>query len=151
MAKKFTFKLEGLLKLRHFKEEQLKVELGQINTEIQQTKNRISELKSHVEEAYESQEQSLKGSSDGRLARFFPYFIQAKKEDIKANENLLYSLERKYQQKLVEVSKAMGEAKLINNMKEKAKDAWKKEKEKKETEDIEEILHMRRGPKEDTL
>lgn len=151
MAKKFKFKLEGLLKLRHFKEEQLKVELGQINTEIQQTKNRIAELKAHVEEAYNSQEQSLKGRSDGRLARFFPYFIQAKKEDIKANENLLYSLERKYQQKLVEVSKAMGESKLIHNMKDKAKEAWKKDRDKKEQEDIEEILHMRRGPKEDAL
>jgi flagellar FliJ protein len=151
MAAKFKFKLEGLLKLRHFKEEQLKVELGLINTEIQKTKNRISELQSHVEEAYNSQEASLKGSSDGRLARFFPYFIQAKKEDIKANENLLYSLERKYQQKLKEVSQAMGESKLIHNMKDKAKESWKKEKNKKEQEDIEEILHMRGDAKERTL
>lgn len=151
MAKKFSFKLEGLLKLRHFKEEQLKVELGQINTDIQNTKVRIAELEQHIAEAYDSQEKSLSGHSDGRLARFFPYFIQAKKEDIKANENLLFSLERKYQAKLKEVSQAMGESKLIQNMKEKAKDTWKKEKEKKEQEDIEEILHMKRGSKETSL
>ncbi len=151
MAKKFSFKLEGLLKLRHFKEEQLKVELGQINTDIQNTKVRIAELEQHIAEAYDFQEKSLSGHSDGRLARFFPYFIQAKKEDIKANENLLFSLERKYQAKLKEVSQAMGESKLIQNMKEKAKDTWKKEKEKKEQEDIEEILHMKRGSKETSL
>lgn len=151
MAKRFSFKLEGLLKLRHFKEEQLKVELGQINGDIQRTKSRINDLKQHVEEAYISQEKTLGTKTDGRLARFFPYFIQAKRDDIKAQENLLYSLERKYQIKLREVSLAMGESKVIQNMKEKDKNKWKKEKDKKEQEDVEELLHMRRPSKEKTL
>ena len=151
MASRFKFKLEGLLKLRHFKEEQLKVELGKINTDIQKTKNRINELQTHIEEAYASQEKTLGTKTDGRLARFFPYFIQAKRDDIKSQENLLYSLERKYQAKLREVSLAMGESKLIQNMKEKDKEKWKKEKDKKEQEDIEELLHMRRPQKENSL
>ncbi|MCF8057677.1 MAG: flagellar export protein FliJ [Bacteriovoracaceae bacterium] len=151
MAKKFKFKLEGLLKLRHFKEEQLKVELGKINSDIQNTKSRILELKKHIEEAYTSQEKVLKEKTDGQLARFFPYFIQAKREDIKNQENLLYSLNKKYQNKLKEVSIAMGESKLIHNMKDKEKSLWKKDRDKAEQADIEEALGMRRGFKEGSL
>lgn len=145
MAKRFKFKLEGLMKIRKFKEEQLKVELGKINQEIMVVKNRIAELQTHIKDAYTSQEATLKSQADGQLARFFPYFIQAKREDIKNQENLLYSLEKKYQKKLQEVSKAMGETKIIDGMKEDQKDKWKKENEKKEQENIDEVLSMRRG------
>lgn len=151
MAKKFKFKLEGLLKLRHFKEEQLKVELGKINSDIQRTKSRIAELEDHVKNAYKSQEEVFTSSTNAQMARFFPYFIQAKREDIKNQETLLYSLERKYQLKLKEVSVAMGEAKVISNMKDKEKESWKKEKEKKEQADIEEVISMRRKFKEEGL
>lgn len=151
MAGRFKFKLEGLLKLRHFKEEQLKVELGQINSDIQRVKSRIVELKEHIQAAYSFQEKTLGTKTDGRLARFYPYFIQAKRYDIKAQDNLLYSLERKYQAKLREVSLAMGESKVIQNMKDKDKDKWKKERDKKEQEEIEELLHMRGNGKENSL
>ncbi|MCR9205933.1 MAG: flagellar export protein FliJ [Halobacteriovoraceae bacterium] len=151
MASKFKFKLEGLLKLRHFKEEQLKVELGKINSDIQKTKARIIELEDHMKNAYESQEDILSTNTTGQMARFFPYFIQAKREDIKNQENLLYSLERRYQLKLKEVSIAMGEAKVISKMKDKEKDTWKKEKDKKEQAEIEEVISMRRKFKEEGL
>lgn len=151
MAKKFKFKLEGLLKLRHFKEEQLKVELGKINNDIQITKQRIRELEEHIKNAYASQEEVFNSNTNGQMARFFPYFIQAKREDIKNQENLLYSLERRYQNKLKEVSTAMGESKVISNMKDKELESWKKEKDKREQENIEEVLSMRRKYKEDSL
>lgn len=151
MAKKFKFKLEGLLKIRKFKEEQLKVELGQINSEILAVKNRIKELNDHIREAYLSQEATLKSQTDGQLARFFPYFIQAKREDIKNQENLLYSLQKKYEKKLSEVSKAMGETKIIDGMKEDQKEDWKKKNEKKSQEEIEEVLSMRRNIKDQLL
>lgn len=151
MAAKFKFKLEGLLKLRHFKEEKLKVELGRINRDIQRTKGRISELEEHIKNAYASQEKVMETSTAGQMARFFPYFIQAKREDIKNQENLLFSLERKYQAKLREVSIAMGESKVISNMKDKELEGWKKEKEKKEQAEIEEVLSMRSKFKEDSL
>jgi flagellar FliJ protein len=148
MAKKFKFKLEGLLKLRHFKEEQLKVELGKINQEILGVKKKIDDLKVHIDETYRSQEKSFAGGTDGQFAKFFPYYIQAKREDIKNQENLLYSLEKRYQRKLSEVSKAMGESKVIHQMKDKDKETWKKATEKKEQGEIDELLSMRRTFKE---
>lgn len=143
MAKKFKFKLEGLLKLRKFKEEQLKVELGVINTEVSAVKTRIKQIYKDIEEAYRAQEKTI-GGANGQFARFFPYFIQAKREDLKAQENLLYSMEKKYQRKLDEVSKAMGETKVISKMKENGKEKWKKDMEKKEQENIDELLSMRK-------
>ena len=148
MAKKFKFKLEGLLKLRHFKEEQLKVELGKVNQEILQVKKRINDLKEHIDETYQSQEKVFAIGADGQFAKFFPYYIQAKREDIENQENLLFSLQKRYERKLAEVSKAMGESKVIHQMKDKDKESWKKEVEKKEQSEIDELLSMRRTFKE---
>lgn len=147
MAKKFKFKLDGLLKVRHFKEEQLKVELGAINQEILAVETRIRQLNAEIEDSYIEQEKILESDTTGQLAKFFPYYIDAKREDIKANENLLYSLKKKYALKLEEVAKAMGESKLLSNMKEKEKASWKKEIEKKEYSEIEEVLFMRHQSK----
>ncbi len=151
MAKKFKFKLEGLLKVRHFKEEQLKVELGSINQDILNVQNRIKQLNDEIEQSYLEQEKIFQSETNGQLAKFFPYYIEAKREDIKSNENLLYSLRKRYEKKLQEVGKAMGETKLLSNMREKEKDNWKKEKDKKEFSEIEEVLSMRRKHKEGEL
>jgi flagellar protein FliJ len=148
VKKKFRFKLEGLLKLKKFKEQQLKVELGQINQEILKTKQDIIDLNGHITETFESQEELMKTSMNGQMARFFPYYIQAKREDIKNKENLLYSLDKKFNRKLVEMKEAIGETKVIGNLKEKKKLEHKKEKEKKEYEEIEELLRMRRPHKD---
>jgi flagellar protein FliJ len=148
MAKKFKFKLDGLLKVRRFKEEQLKVELGVINQEILAVQNRIKNLKKEIDQSYIEQEKILETPTHGQLAKFFPYYIDAKREDIKANENLLYSLNKRYEKKLQEVSRAMGDSKLISNMKDNERSRWKKELEKKEYSEIEEVLSMRSTSKE---
>lgn len=151
MAKKFKFKLEALLKVRKFREEQLKVELGSINQEMQQVRNRIEELKNEIKESYLEQEKVFETDTSGQLARFFPYYIDAKRADIKANENLLHSLGKRYENKLKEVGEAMGESKLISNMREKEKDSWKKKNDKKELSEIEEVLSMRNAYKDGEL
>ena len=122
-----------------------------INSEILSVENRIKDLNAHIREAYLSQEATLKSQTDGQLARFFPYFIQAKREDIKNQENLLYSLEKKYEKKLAEVRKAMGETKVIDGMKDKEKAQWKKDVEKKEQAEIDEVISMRRNYKGQSL
>jgi len=151
MAKKFKFKLDGLLKVRHFKEEQLKVELGAINKEIMAIEDRISQLYGEIDDSYTEQEKIYQTDTSGQLAKFFPYYIEAKREDIKANENLLYSLRKRYEQKLSEVAMAMGDTKLISNMKDKEKKSWKKKIQKKEYSEIEEVLSMRHPRKEGEL
>ena len=50
--KKFNFKLAGLLKIRKFKEEQIKVELGNIVQKVIREKDKIIQLKNEINECY---------------------------------------------------------------------------------------------------
>ena len=144
MVKKYKFKLEGLLKLRKLKESTLKVELGLLNKEIARVKSEIEILKSNISQTYLEQEQVLTSSTSGQMAQFYPQFIQSKREDISNKESLLYSLEKKYQKKLMEVNTAMGECKIISNMKDKDFEVFKKQINKKEEDNREELLQMTR-------
>lgn len=140
---KFKFKLDGLLKVREFKEKQLKIELGEILKEINLVEEKIAEANRAIAETYDAQEACMREPSNGQMLQFFPLFIQGKKEDIKNKDNLLWSLRKKYDKKVAELATARGEVKVMENFKDKKKDEWSKEKNKKEQEAIEEILMMR--------
>lgn len=140
---KFKFKLDGLLKVREFKEKKVKIELGEILREISAVEEKIAAANKAIAETYEAQEAFMIDPSAGQMLQFFPQFIQGKKEDIKNKENLLWSLRKKYDKKIQELAEARGEVKIMENFKEKKKEEWSKEKNKKEQEAIEEILMMR--------
>ena len=141
---KFKFKLDGLLKVREFKEKKVKIELGEILREINDVENKIALANQAISETYDAQEAFMQDStSSGQMLQFFPLFIQGKKEDIKNKENLLWALKKKYDKKIAELATARGEVKVMENFKDKKKVEWTKEKNKKEQEGIEEILMMR--------
>jgi len=144
MTKKFKYKLEGLLKLRKFKEETLKVELGKINHAISIVKSEIDNLKNDITESYNTQEGILKGHVRSHMLGFYPGYIKGRKQVIDNKESLLYSLNKKYQKKLSELNQAMGETKLIANMKENEFNNFRKASLKKEQDNIEEMGLMRR-------
>lgn len=143
MQKKFNFRLESLLKLRRFNEDKVKRELASIVSEVQEVKNNIDLLKADIAEAYVSYDAAVESGVDGESIKFFPRFIQTKKEDIKNKENLLHALERRAQSKREEMSKVRGEVKVVENLREKEHTKFKKEKEKKYQQELEEIIQMR--------
>lgn len=145
---KYKYKLEALLKLRKFKESALKVELGRINQEVASVKKSIEKLKDNINSTYKDQEVILSDATSGQMAQFYPRYIQSQREDIKNKENLLYSLQKKYEAKLREVSLAMGESKIITNMKEDDYKKYKNKIEKKQHENREEMSIMRHILKE---
>ncbi|WP_372651229.1 flagellar export protein FliJ [Halobacteriovorax sp.] len=145
---KFKFKLDGLLKVREFKEKRLKVELGEILTQVQNVKDEIKKLNENIVETYEAQEQFLSDPSGGDMVKFFPRFIKTKKADIKNKENLLFALEKKFEQKKTELGVARGEVKVIENLKEKKSTEHKKKVEKKFQDDVDELVQIRRLLKE---
>ncbi|PIK13853.1 flagellar export protein FliJ [Halobacteriovorax sp. JY17] len=145
---KFKFKLDGLLKVREFKEKRLKVELGEILTQIQNVKDDIKRLNENIVETYEAQETFLADPTSGDMVKFFPRFIKTKKADIQNKENLLYALQKKFDQKQVELGTARGEVKVIENLKEKKSTEHKKKVEKKFQENIDELVQIRRLLKE---
>lgn len=146
---KFKFKLDGLLKVREFKEKKIKIELGEILKEIAMVEEKIAAANTAITETYDAQEAFIKDPSSGQMLQFFPLFIQGKKEDIKNKENLMWSLKKKYDKKIAELATARGEVKVMENFKEKKKGEWSKEKNKKEQEAIEEILMMRSNGSKD--
>lgn len=143
--KKFKFKLDGLLKVREFNEKKIKIELGEILKEIGATEDLIAKMNRDIDETYKAQEELIATSADGRLLQFFPFYIQGRKEDIKNKENLLWSLRKKYENKVQELAQARGQVKVLENFKDKKKVEWTKEKDKKELETIEELLMIRRS------
>ena len=149
---KFKFKLDGLLKVREFNEKKIKIQLGEILKEIGEVEGKISLANKAIDETYEAQEACMKDLSSGRMLQFFPYFIQGKKEEIKNKENLLWSLKKKYDLKIIELATARGQVKVMENFKEKKLGEWTKERNKKEMQAIEEIIMMRtngaNGPNE---
>ena len=146
---KFKFKLDGLLKVREFKEKKIKIELGEILREITAVEDKIAAANAAIAETYDAQEAFMKDPSSGQMLQFFPLFIQGKKEDIKNKENLMWSLKKKYDKKIAELATARGEVKVMENYKEKEHTEYKRVKNKKEMENIEELLQMRaQGAKE---
>ncbi|MFZ9001588.1 MAG: flagellar export protein FliJ [Bacteriovoracaceae bacterium] len=142
----FKFKLEGLLKLRKFKEDNQKVILGKIIKEINILNDEITTLKADIGVGYKSQEDILKENTDGKLLQFFPYFIQGKWEHIKDRENKILKLRSELSRRMKEMEKIMADVKVIESLKEKKEKDYKKEKNKKEFEKLDDIL-IRKGNK----
>lgn len=151
MGKRFQFKLSGLLKLREFHEEKMKVELGQLISDEQKIIERISEIDRELTLGYQMQTEALGSKSKGRDTYFYPYYFQGKRADRERCENILFSLRKKIQQKREELAKAMGDVKVIENLKEKQLKDFKIEEEKKHYRDIEENIIMGFGKKEKEL
>lgn len=146
---KFKFKLDAVLKMREFKEKKIKIELGEILKEIGDVEEKIAAANKAIDETYSAQETFMADPAAGRMIQFFPYFIQGKKEEIKNKENLLWALKKKYDAKITELATARGEVKVMENFKDKKKGEWTKEYNKKQQENIDELLMIRRhGQKE---
>lgn len=143
MGKKFDFKLEGLLKLREFKEHNTKMELGEINRIILGTQDKIAELKKNVGIGYESQEALLEGGVSGKLIQFYPYYTQAILEHIQKLKTELEQKQKEYDEKLKELSQRKKEVEVIQKLKDKEHFKYKKELNKKEEAEIFDINLMR--------
>ena len=141
--KKFNFKLEGLLKLRRFKENEIKIEIGKILKKISHLQDYIAELKQNIDQTYKTQEEYFETETSGSAAKFFPEYIEAKKEEIKQKERELSEWQKKYQEKLLEMNMARGEVKVIEKMKEKKFQDHKRKEQKKLDQDLEDIFSMK--------
>ncbi|MFP5386523.1 MAG: flagellar export protein FliJ [Bacteriovoracia bacterium] len=124
--KKYTFRLEPVLKLRKLKEENCRMELGQLLTDLNRIEDQIKRDKGEVDNYYQIQEGSLKTGMTGGQVQAFPMLIAAK------NRNLeLLEIEKKKQQDRVEDKKKelallKGDLKVMENLKQKDHDEYRK-------------------------
>lgn len=143
MNQGFKFKLDGLLKLREFKEKKIKFELGKILKKISEIEDYIVVLKENIDECYKAQEAFLDEPAAGQMIQFFPQYIHVKRQEVISQEKILGLEKKNYQSKIAELASAKGEVKILGNLKEKKNDEYRREIEKKWQQNIDEIIQMR--------
>lgn len=129
--KKFEFRLQALLKVREFREKQVKTELGEILREIGSLEEQNNNLDREITEAYHSQEKMLEANVDAQFLNFYPYYIEGKKNHIKNNESKIFALKKRYDAKLEELKQAKADVHVIEGLKEKEQTKHKKEVDKR--------------------
>ncbi len=135
---KYKFKLDALLKLRHLKEEQCKLEIGRLQIQITNFKKLIAKHEDEIGQAYQSQEQELNQGLSGVEARFYPFFVSGKRAHIDKIQNELNELQKEIDKKYEALKKLRGDVKVIEQMKDKDHKKYKKELEKKAFAEMEE-------------
>lgn len=138
MAQKFKFKLEAVLKVRKLKADQCKMEIGRIQVRINQLKGFMQENNDSIDSAYSDQEKSLGSGVSGRELQFHPYFVSGKKANIAVIEKEMALLSEQLEYRYKELNQLRGDVKLVEEMKSKEHTKYKKEKTKKDFEQIEE-------------
>lgn len=142
--KKFTFKLKAILKLRKLKEDEIKIELGNTLKEINKVNLNMDEINQQVEEIYKSQTQLASSDISGQMLKFYPNFLQAKREEYKNKENILKALYRKKNDLIKKLAEAKGKTEIMTKLKAKEEKSFKKEKLKQDQLNIEELLQYKR-------
>ena len=141
--KKFDFRLQSLLRLRNFKEEKLKAEMGEIVSKMNNLRDDIINLDQDIEDAYNAQNKFLNEKIGGQIIHFFGFYVQGKRDHIKVKKNEQEILKKKYEEKSIELAKAMGDVKVIENIKKKQFNQYRVDYNKKMQEDLEDLLRMK--------
>ncbi len=124
--KKYLFKLDPVLKLRKLKEENCRMELGKLISFLSRIEDQIKHDSSEIQNYYKIQEASLQNGVRGDQVQAFPMLIAAKEKNIE-----LLHRDKKEQEKLIDLKKKelailRGELKVLENLKEKDFDQYKK-------------------------
>lgn len=136
--KGFKFKLDALLKVRKLKEDQCKMEIGRLQVQKQEKIEEIKRQNLGIDKAYGDQESSVTKGATGLDLRFYPYYMQGKRTNIRLLEQEIEMLEREIAQKNKELIEHRANVKVLDSMKEKHKEQYKKALNKKIDNEIQE-------------
>ncbi len=136
--KRYAFKLEPVLKLRKLKEENCRTELGQLISQLARIDKQIEHDKDEIENFFNVQNISLASGVKGAQIQSFPLLISAKEKNIQ-----LLLRDRTHQEQLIEAKKKelatlRGELKVIENLKDKDYQAYRKAFNKEQDQKVEE-------------
>lgn len=124
--KKYAFRLEAVLKLRKLKEENCRMELGQLIMELNRIQDQLSHDKREIDNYFKIQEGTLKTGMKGSQVQAFPMLIAAKDRNIE-----LLMRDKKFQEDAIETKKQelaqlRGDLKVMENLKEKDFEQYRK-------------------------
>lgn len=124
--KKFTFRLEAVFKVRKLKEENCRMELGQLLIELQRIEDQIKHEHSEIEQYYKIQEKALLNGMSGGQIQAFPMLITGKTKNIELLERDKIKQDHAILQKKQELALLKGELKVIQNLREKEFENYRK-------------------------
>jgi flagellar FliJ protein len=124
--KRYTFRLEPVLKVRRLKEENCRMELGQLITELSRIENQLAHDRREIDNYYKIQESAMENGIRGDQVQAFSMLVAAKERNIE-----LLLRDKKKQEELIEAKKQelatlKGELKVIENLKEKDYNEYRK-------------------------
>ncbi len=124
--KRYQFKLDAVLKLRKLKEENCRTELGLLLRDLDRIIAQIAHENTEIGKYYQIQEVSLKNGATAGKLQTFPGLIAAKEKNIQLLERDKKRQEDYIAEKKEELAMLRGELKVMENLKEKSFDEWKK-------------------------
>jgi flagellar FliJ protein len=138
MMKKYAFRLEPVLKVRKLKEESCRMELGKLIMQMTTIDDQLAHDRNEIDNYFKIQESALKNGMTGSQLQAFPMLIAAKQQNI----NLLIKEKNKQEQKIAdkkaELSQLKGELKVIENLRQKDYDDYRKALNKETDQKVEE-------------
>lgn len=149
--KKYQFRLEPVLKIRKFKEETCRMELGQLLSELQRINEQLTYDNDQIDNYYKIQEGALEsGGMSASQLQAFPMLIAGKVRNIELLKDAQKRQEQLIEDKKKELAILRGELKVIENMKEKDFEKYRKELNKEIDNKVEEqtqnwLLHKSKG------
>jgi flagellar FliJ protein len=136
--KKYSFRLEPVLKLRKLKEENCRMELGQLLTELNRIIDQLAHDRKEIDTYYQIQEGSLKIGMTGGQLQAFPMLVAGKNRNIELLEIQKKRQEDRVEAKKQELAQVKGDLKVMDNLKQKGFDEWRKATNKEIDQKVEE-------------
>lgn len=148
--KKYQFRLEPVLKVRKFKEETCRMELGELLNELKRIDDQLAYDQEQIDNYYKIQEGALKTGMSAAQLQAFPMLVAGKSRNIELLQNAKTRQERLVEEKKKELAVVRGELKLIESMKEKDFAKYRKEINKEIDQKVEEqtqnwLMHKNKG------
>lgn len=138
MIKRYAFRLEPVLKLRKLNEENCRMELGQLLMELNRIDDQLAHDKTEIETYYTIQEGSLKNGMTGGQLQAFPMLVSGKERNIELLKRDRVKQEQRVEAKKQELAVLRGELKVVENLKEKDYNEWRKAANKEIDQKVEE-------------
>ncbi len=138
MIKRYAFRLEPVLKLRKLNEENCRMELGQLLMELNRIDDQLIYDQKEIEKYYAIQEGSLKNGMTGGQLQAFPMLVSGKERNIELLKRDRIKQEQKVETKKQELAILRGELKVVENLKEKDYNEWRKAANKEIDQKVEE-------------
>lgn len=148
MAKKFNFKLQGVLRLKELREQEIKNQLGKLLKDINKLQEKVVQLREEIRFYFSEYEKNEKNKSSNLLQglrAYMPDFLTSHYQKIRDCQKQILDLEKMKSEHIINLNKAKGDVKIFSEMKDKKYEEFKFQENKKLEQELEEIFISKRN------